>query len=194
ERAAKEAADTAAADTAAAESQKKAADALTASQKVVSKGSSSGGDNKATTGTVLKGAESALKLEERRLQMYNEAVGKDFDSKMASQSEYHRHGMQMARHIKTITGSKENVRSKANELLKLMNSTCPQAINMGIFADKIFSLCTNANSNSTLYAYGHVIVMLTSQIPPAMDILIAKLNRGCILTVPKYISYSEVLV
>nr|GEU63383.1 protein GLE1 isoform X2 [Tanacetum cinerariifolium] len=180
-----------AADMAAAESQKKAADALTASQKGVSKGSSSGGDNKATTGTVLKGAESALKLEERRLQMYNEVVGKDFDSKMASQSEYHKHGMQMARHIKTITGSKENVRSKANELLKLMNSTCPQAINMGIFADKIFSLCTNANGNSTLYAYGHVIVMITSQIPPAIDILIAKLNRGCILTVPKYISYSE---
>ena len=41
-------------------------------------------------GTVLKGAESALKLEERRLQMYNEVVGKDFDSKMASQSVSHR--------------------------------------------------------------------------------------------------------
>ncbi|PWA54638.1 GLE1-like protein [Artemisia annua] len=60
--------------------------------------------------TVLKGAESALKLEERKLQMYNEVVGKDFDSKMASQREYRSHGMQMARRIKTITGSKENVR------------------------------------------------------------------------------------
>ncbi|GKA73274.1 hypothetical protein Tco_0779490, partial [Tanacetum coccineum] len=38
-----------AADTAAAESQKKVADALTASQKVISKGSSSGGDNNAAT-------------------------------------------------------------------------------------------------------------------------------------------------
>ncbi|GKA48154.1 hypothetical protein Tco_0741112 [Tanacetum coccineum] len=45
-----------AADTAAAESQKKVADALTASQKVISKGSSSGGDNNAATGTVLKAA------------------------------------------------------------------------------------------------------------------------------------------
>lgn len=186
ERTAKEAA-----DVAAAESQKKAAEAVTTSQKVVSKGSSSGGDNKATAGTVFKGAESALKLEERRLQMYNEVVGEDFDLKMASQSEYRSHGNQMARRIKTITGSKENVRSKADELLKLINSTLPQAINIGIFADKISFHSANATSDGALYAYGHVIVMVTSQIPHAMDILIAKLNRGCILTVPKFINYSE---
>ncbi|GKB07359.1 hypothetical protein Tco_0835643, partial [Tanacetum coccineum] len=35
---------------------------------------------------ILKGVESALKPEERRLQMYNEVVGKDFDSKIGSAS------------------------------------------------------------------------------------------------------------
>ncbi|GJT13750.1 hypothetical protein Tco_0860792 [Tanacetum coccineum] len=46
--------------------------------------------NRVLQGAVLKGAESALKLKERRLQMYNEAVGKDFDSKMGYESVSHR--------------------------------------------------------------------------------------------------------
>ncbi|KAI3733464.1 hypothetical protein L6452_12907 [Arctium lappa] len=183
ERAAKEAA--------VAESQRKAADAMTASQGAVSKGSDSSGLNKASTGNILKGAESALKLEERRLQMYKEVVGKDVASEMDTNKEYRSHGMQMARRIKTITGTKENVRTKADELVKLMNSTCPQSVNIGIFADKVVSQSTNASSNNVLYGYGHVIVMVTSQVPHAMEILLAKLNRVCIFTVPKYLSYSE---
>lgn len=183
ERAAKEAA--------VAESQRKAAESMTASQGAVSRGSDSDGLNKAPTGNILKGAESALKMEERRLQMYKEVVGKDVASEMDFNKEYRSHGMQMARRIKTITGTKENVRTKADELVKLMNSTCPQSVNIGIFADKVVSQSTNASSNNVLYGYGHVIVMVTSQVPHAMEILLAKLNRVCIFTVPKYLSYSE---
>ncbi|KVI05651.1 GLE1-like protein [Cynara cardunculus var. scolymus] len=183
ERAAKEAA--------VAESQRKAAEAMTASQGAVSKGSDSGGPKKTPAGNILKGAESALKMEERRLQMYKEVVGKDVASEMDYNKEYRSHGMQMARRIKTITGTKENVRTKADELVKLMNSTCPQSVNIGIFAEKVVSQSTNASSNNVLYGYGHVIVMVTSQVPHAMEILLAKLNRVCIFTVPKYLSYSE---
>ncbi|KAK9063472.1 hypothetical protein SSX86_017342 [Deinandra increscens subsp. villosa] len=200
ERAAKEAA-----DVAVAESQRKAAEALTASQGVVSKESGSSILNKAPGGKSIsfgqyyqkpsqrniKGAESALKMEESRLQVYNEVVGKGFALEMDSNPEYRRQGMQMARRIKTITGTKEGVRTKSDELVKLMNSTLPQSINLGIFADKIVYLCTSATSDASMYAYGHVIVMVTSQVPHAMEILLAKLNKVCIFTVPKYLSYSE---
>ncbi|KAF3641595.1 hypothetical protein FXO38_21556 [Capsicum annuum] len=47
------------------------------------------------------------------------------------------------------------------------------------------------NFNSAVYAYGRVIVHVTSKVPLAMDILIAELNKVCIFTVPKYIVYSE---
>ncbi|CAI9300049.1 unnamed protein product [Lactuca saligna] len=164
-----------------AESQRKAAEALTASNEL----------NKPSSGNVVKGAESGLKMEEKRVQMYKQVIGKDLVSEMDSNKEYRSHGMQMARRIKTITGTKENVRTKADELVKLMNSTFPQSINIGIFADKIVSQSTNASSNSVLYGYGHVIVMVTSKIPHAMEILLAKLNKVCIFTVPKYLSYSE---
>lgn len=184
ERVAKEAADLA-------ESQRKAADALTASQGMVSKGSGPSGQNKAPEGNVLKASESAIKMEERRLQMYNEMVGKDFALEMDSNKEYGKQANQMARRIKTISGTKENVRTKADELVKLMNSTLPQSVNIGIFAEKFISRCTHANSNGQLYGYGHVIVMVTSQVPLAMDVLLAKLNKVCIFTVPKYFSYSE---
>ncbi|KAI3779980.1 hypothetical protein L2E82_09762 [Cichorium intybus] len=159
-----------------AESQRKANEALT---------------NKPSAGNVVKGAESGLEMEERRVQMYKEVVGKDVTLEMDSNKEYRSHGMQMARRIKTITGTKESVRTKADELVKLINSTFPQSVNVGIFADKIVSQSTNASSNSVLYGYGHVIVMVTSQVPHAMEILLAKLNKVCIFTVPKYLSYSE---
>ncbi|KAJ0716551.1 hypothetical protein HanPI659440_Chr13g0513981 [Helianthus annuus] len=69
---------------AAAESQRNAAEALTASQGAVSTESGSGRLNKAPEGNVLKGAESALKMEESRLQIYKEVVGKGFASEMDS--------------------------------------------------------------------------------------------------------------
>ncbi|MFS8004216.1 hypothetical protein Hanom_Chr13g01223101 [Helianthus anomalus] len=105
EKAAKEAA-----GMAAAESQRKVAEALTASQGAVSKESGFGRLDKAPEGNVLKGAESALKMEESRLQIYNEVIGKGFASEMDSNREYSRQGMQMARRIKIITGTKESVR------------------------------------------------------------------------------------
>ncbi|MFS7937768.1 hypothetical protein Hanom_Chr05g00431591 [Helianthus anomalus] len=79
EKAAKEAT-----EMAAAESQRKAAEALTASQGAVSTESGFGRLNKAPEGNVLKGVESALKMEESRLQIYKEVVGKGFASEMDS--------------------------------------------------------------------------------------------------------------
>ncbi|XP_019257765.1 PREDICTED: protein GLE1-like [Nicotiana attenuata] len=94
----------------------------------------------------------------------------------------------------TITGTKENVRVKADELIKLISdSTCPQSISIAMFAQKVVSLCVNPTGsfNSAVYAYGRVIVLVTSKVPLAMDILIGELNKVRIYAVPKYIIYSE---
>ncbi|GFY88183.1 hypothetical protein Acr_06g0001230 [Actinidia rufa] len=49
------------------------------------------------------------------------------------------------------------------------------------------------NPNKAVFAYAHVIVLDASRehVPLAMDLILAKLNRACIYTVPKYISYSK---
>lgn len=38
-----------------------------------------------------------------------------------------------------------------------------------------------------------LLYLLWCQVPLAMDILIAELNKACIYTVPKHISYSQVI-
>ncbi|KAL0357843.1 UNVERIFIED_CONTAM: protein GLE1 [Sesamum calycinum] len=109
-----------------------------------------------------------------------------------SVSDYHRHGQHIGRQIKTISATVENVRTRAEELVKLINSSgCPQSISIQLFAEKIVSNCTNQRSSNAIFATSRVIVLVTSKIPLAMDVLIAELNRVCIYTVPKHISYSE---
>nr|GMD42012.1 protein GLE1 isoform X2 [Ipomoea batatas] len=94
-------------------------------------------------GKIVKGAENALNLEEKRLKIYKE--------------------------------------------LAVKNET------LGLGSKRVVSWCVSraGNSNSIPYAYGRVIVLVTSKVPVAMDILIAELNKVCIYTVPKHISYSQ---
>lgn len=142
----------------------------------------------------IRVTENARKLEEKRLTVYNEIAVQNEALGLGSNKAYRKFEMEIARRIRTITGSKENVRVKADELIKLINdSTCPQSISIAMFAQKVVSLCVNPTGsfNSAVYAYGRVIVHVTSKVPLAMDILIAELNKVCIYTVPKYIIYSE---
>ncbi|KAA8533231.1 hypothetical protein F0562_033236 [Nyssa sinensis] len=156
-----------------------------------SKGSGSDGLKKApSAGSIHKGTESALALEARRLQIYKEIAIRNKALGLGSNKEYRSYRMQIARQIKTISGSKENVRSKADELIKIfLNSTCPQSISIAMFAELVVTHCVN--STKSLFAYGHVIALVTSQVPLALDLLLAELNRVCIYTVPKYINYSK---
>ncbi|KAM7484168.1 hypothetical protein LguiA_000177 [Lonicera macranthoides] len=177
--------------------EKAAAAALVSSKEVTGQPKGSGSDQQKkvqSTGNILKGAESSLKLEERRLQIYKEVVAKNEALGLGYTKEHRSHAMQIARRIKTITGTKENVRAKANELIKLLShSQYPQSICIAMFAEKLISQCVNPTGSfsNAVYAYGHVIVLVTSQVPPAMEIFLAELNKACIYTVPKYISYSE---
>lgn len=149
---------------------------------------------KHSAGNTVRVTENARKLEEKRLAVYNEIAAQNEALGLGSNKAYRKFEMEIARRIRTITGSKENVRVKADELIKLISdSTCPQSISIAMFAQKVVSLCVNpaGSFNSAVYAYGRVIVHVTSKVPLAMDILIAKLNKVCIYTVPKYIIYSE---
>ncbi|XP_060214060.1 mRNA export factor GLE1 isoform X2 [Lycium barbarum] len=147
-----------------------------------------------SAGNTIRVTENAQKLEEKRLSIYNEIAAQNEALGLSSNKAYRKYEMEISRRIRTITGSKENVRVKADELLKLISgSTCPQSISIAMFAQQVVSLCVNLTGsfNSKVYAYGRVFVHVTSKVPRAMDILIAELNKVCIYTVPKYIIYSE---
>ncbi|KAH9302933.1 hypothetical protein KI387_014516, partial [Taxus chinensis] len=45
--------------------------------------------------------------------------------------------------------------------------------------------------NSIVYALAHAIVLVTSQVPVAMDLILAEFHKSCIFTVPKYIPYAK---
>ncbi|CAK9144530.1 unnamed protein product [Ilex paraguariensis] len=181
----------------ASENSRKVAAATVASKVAVEQSKGSGSDGLKTTqstGSILKVTEGAVKLEERRLQIYKELAAENAALGLSSNKEFHSHGMQIARRIKTISGTKENVSSKAHDLIKLcLNSPIPQSISVALFAEKVVSFCVNPSGSfsNAAFAYARVIVLVTSQVPLAMDILLAELNKACIYTVPKYISYSE---
>ncbi|KAL8106390.1 mRNA export factor GLE1 [Apium graveolens] len=150
-----------------------------------------GAEKAASSGAFLKAAESALKLEERRSQIYKEVVAET--EALRRNVDLRSHEMQIARRIRQISGTTESVRGKAMELVTLItNSTNPRASTV-IFAEKIVSQCVNPSGSfsKSVFAYAQVIVLVTSQVPQTMEICLAELNRVCIYSVPKYMSYSE---
>ncbi|KAF7124351.1 hypothetical protein RHSIM_Rhsim12G0108000 [Rhododendron simsii] len=102
------------------------------------------------------------------------------------------HGAKIRRLVKTITGLKDNVRTKADQLVEIFfDSSCPQSISVAIFAEKIVDQCLTPNKAT--FAYALAAVLVSSRVPLAMDLLLAQLNRACIYTVPKHITYSKTL-
>ncbi|XP_059650596.1 mRNA export factor GLE1-like [Cornus florida] len=155
-------------------------------------GSGSNIMQKATSaGNVFQGAARALELEGRRLQIYNEVAAQKKALGLDSNKDYRSHGKQIARQIRTISGSKGNVRAKTDELIKIffIDSPWPQTTSVAMFAEKVVARCMN--SIESIFAYGHVIALVSAQVPLTMDLLLAELNRVCIFTVPKYINNSE---
>ncbi|KAL6529192.1 hypothetical protein OROGR_014815 [Orobanche gracilis] len=138
---------------------------------------------------VIRASENALGLEKQRSQIYEALSAENKVFKENAYQDYHRHGQNIGRQIKTISATLEN-RTRADELVKLISSTrMLQSISIQLFAEKIVSNCTNQRSSNTIFAVSRVIILVTSKVPAAMDILVAELNRVCIYTVPKH--YSE---
>ncbi|KAL5718021.1 hypothetical protein ACHQM5_010966 [Ranunculus cassubicifolius] len=145
-------------------------------------------------GKMIRAAEKALKLEEERLAKYKDLVEKNESLKSGSSMDVRQYEQQIARHIKQIAPTKENFRLKASELIKIIkNPMCPQSISVAMFVKKVVSRfeTLSANFDSTAFACAHVIVLVTSQAPLAMDPLLAEFHRACIYTVPKHVMKSE---
>ncbi|XP_019417024.1 PREDICTED: protein GLE1 isoform X2 [Lupinus angustifolius] len=142
------------------------------------------------SGIVYRAAASTLNLEHGRLQKLKELYEQNQMIRSSSRQDYTRHESHISRLIRQIRGVRDNVRSKATDLTKLLNDPqCPQSISIEIFAKKIVSYCENPGNAP--FASGYVIVLVTSQVPHAMDILLAELHRACLYTVPKHLVYRK---
>ncbi|KAI3906975.1 hypothetical protein MKW92_023591 [Papaver armeniacum] len=146
--------------------------------------------------TRRKEEERLQKLKEQALR--EERLVKEIDEKIqafrsTSSQAFRDQELQIGRRIRQVSGSTDSVIVKASELITLLNDPllCPQSISAAIFAKKVVSQWSNqrANFNSTAFAYGHVIVFVTSQVPLAMDLLLAQLHKACIYTDPMHLVY-----
>ncbi|MCL7033909.1 hypothetical protein MKW94_003869 [Papaver nudicaule] len=105
--------------------------------------------------------------------------------------------LQIGRRIRQISGTRDCVIEKASELIELLKDPqYPQSISAAMFAKQVVSQCLTqrANFNSTAFACGHVIVLVTSQVPLAMDLLLAEFHKACIYTLPEHVVYSELAI
>ncbi|KAI3904806.1 hypothetical protein MKW92_047622 [Papaver armeniacum] len=143
--------------------------------------------------------ERLLKFKEQAL--CEEKLLKEIDEKIqafrsTSSQAFRDQELQIGRRIRQISGSIDSVIEKASELITLLNDPllCPQSISAAIFAKKVVSQCSNqrANFNSTAFAYGYVVVLVTAQLPLAMDLILAELHKACIYTDPfKMMGFQE---
>lgn len=142
------------------------------------------------SGNMYRAATNALNLEHGRLQKLKELFEKNQVIRSSYNKDYTRHEGHISRNIRQIRGIRDNVRSKASELIKLLNDPqCPQSISIEIFAKKVVSYCENPGNAP--FASAYVIVLVTSQVPHAMDIFLAELHMACLYTVPKHLVYKK---
>nr|XP_009406374.2 PREDICTED: protein GLE1 [Musa acuminata subsp. malaccensis] len=135
--------------------------------------------------------DAALRAEASRQKIYNEVAEK---SNLIASKEFDRCGRQIYKNLKQITGTVENVRAKTHALIDLLNNpVCPSSISVFLFAKKVVSLCEDPTGtfDSTAFACGQVILLVSSQVPAVMDFVLAEFHKSCIYTVPKYLQPSD---
>ncbi|CAE6135504.1 unnamed protein product [Arabidopsis arenosa] len=87
----------------------------------------------------------------------------------------------IGRAIRQITGVKDTVNAKINEIVKVFKDPrCPLSISIAAFAKRMVS------SRQNPFACSYIIVYVTSKFPQAMDILLAEFHKACIYTVPNH--------
>ncbi|CAK9316521.1 unnamed protein product [Citrullus colocynthis] len=140
--------------------------------------------------SMVRASKSALTLEPERLQKLREVEKENQALRLSSNKDFSTYEKHIARLIKQIGGTKENVRTKTSEILKIFIAPlCPQTISIAAFAKKIVSQCESPHD---AFALSHVIVLVTSQVPSSTALVLAEFHRACIYTVPKHIQYSAV--
>ncbi|XP_073099684.1 mRNA export factor GLE1 [Elaeis guineensis] len=140
-------------------------------------------------GVKVLAAEAALKMEANRLKMYDEVAGK---THMIAQKDFARCERQIIKYVKQIAGTIENVRTRARALINVIKDpACPPPISILLFAKTVVSCENFGIYDHTAFACGHVILLVTSQFPVTMDLVLAEFHKACIYTVPKHLQSSN---
>ncbi|KAH9772937.1 protein GLE1 [Citrus sinensis] len=133
-------------------------------------------------GSTVRATESALNIEQKRLQKLKELDEENQSLKLSSNEDFSGYEKDISRLIRQIRGLKDNVRTKASELVKIFNNPlCPQSISLATFSKKVVSRCETPDDNVAM-SCGYVIVLVASQVPQVMDILLGEFHRACIYT------------
>ncbi|ONM10668.1 Protein GLE1 [Zea mays] len=107
--------------------------------------------------------------------------------------EFSKYDRQIAKSISKLMPTTDSVRARASELIKALDGQdCPRPISCCLFANKIISIVKSRNTKdrtfgNLAFACGYVMLLVTNQVPDAMDYLLAEFNRVCIYTVPKHL-------
>ncbi|KAF3945406.1 hypothetical protein CMV_028223 [Castanea mollissima] len=146
--------------------------------------------NAGTSSKVLWAAESALNFEQARLHKFKEVDERNQALRSTYNKDLSSYEKLIKRSINQIRRSTKVVSEKACEIVEIFHDPhCPQSVSMAAFAKKVLSYCISPDNDA--FACAYVIVLVTSQVPHAMDLLLAELHKACIYTVPKHITYSE---
>ncbi|CAN0911185.1 mRNA export factor GLE1 [Linum grandiflorum] len=96
----------------------------------------------------------------------------------------------IGRLIRQLQATEQNIRTKTSDLIKIFNNpSCPQSISVAVFATKVVAYCDTLGFSA--FSCAQLIIRVTSQIPYAMDVILAELHKACIYTVPKHIARSK---
>uniref|UniRef100_A0A0D9VHU0 mRNA export factor GLE1 n=2 Tax=Leersia perrieri TaxID=77586 RepID=A0A0D9VHU0_9ORYZ len=131
---------------------------------------------------------SALEAESRRRALLDQVPANIHSSK-----EFSRYDRQIAKSIGKLMPTTDSVKARAGELIKALDGQdCPRPIACRIFANKIISIVKSRNTKdktfgNLAFACGYVMLLVTNQVPDAMDYLLAEFHRVCIYTVPKHL-------
>lgn len=141
-----------------------------------------------TAGIKVFGDEYALEAESRRHALVQNQVPENIHHS----KEFSKYDRQIAKSISKLMPTTDSVRARASELVKALNGQdCPRPISCCLFANKIISIVKSRNTKdktfgNLAFACGYVMLLVTNQVPDAMDYLLAEFNRVCIYTVPKH--------
>ncbi|CAL4886913.1 unnamed protein product [Urochloa decumbens] len=131
----------------------------------------------------------ALEAESRRRALVHNQVPENIHLR----KEFAKYDRQIAKSISKLMPTTDSVRSRASELIKALDGQdCPRPIACCLFANKIISIVKSRNTKdktfgNLAFACGYVMLLVTNQVPDAMDYLLAEFNRVCIYTVPKHL-------
>ncbi|XP_037449412.1 protein GLE1-like [Triticum dicoccoides] len=130
----------------------------------------------------------ALEAESRRRALHDQVPSNIYLSK-----EYSQYGRQIGKSIGKLTPTTDSVKARASELIKALDGQdCPHLIACRLFADKMISIVKSRNAKDKTFgplafACGYVMLLVTNQVPDAMDYLLAEFHKVCMYTVPKHL-------